>query len=341
MTEKLYYNDSYTTEFTALIIGRIALGEHRGILLNRTFFYPTSGGQEHDTGLINSVRITDVVETDLGILHVASEDVPGERAVCSIDWERRFDNMQQHTGQHILSAACDEVAGAATVSAHMGGESSTIDVDAKTFDASVAAEIERRANSVVMRNLPVSIHNADDRTIGAFPLRKPPKVTGSIRVIEVSKFDYSACGGTHVHATGEVGLIKIRKWEKVKSGLTRIEFLCGSRALRDYQWKNRMINEIAEASSVKDSELRDYVGRLKNDVHDLQKREAALREHLSGVEAAGLLASAKPSGTVAVVRKMLPGRNAEELRLLAQKLTAAPSVVAFLASDSGTFVCAK
>ena len=246
-SERLYYDDACTTAFTARIT---AVGEHRGapaVELERTFFYPESGGQEADRGTLGGARVVDVqADGDERVWHVLDAPDPGlavgVEVAAEVDRARRFDHMQQHTGQHILSAALERVLSAPTVSSHLGGERSTIEVPLAGCDWRAVDRVEEAANRVVWEDRPVERHWTDAAGVHRFALRKPPQVVGPIRIVEIPDWDLSACGGTHTRRTGEVGVIKIVGWEKVRGNL-RFEFLCGGRALRDHAWRTEAMVE--------------------------------------------------------------------------------------------------
>jgi alanyl-tRNA synthetase len=211
MTERLYYTDSYLRDFTARITGHADDG--RTVYLDRTAFYPTSGGQPFDTGSIAGVAVLDVVDEDERIAHklagvvqagaVEASPVDAATVACAVDWRRRFDHMQQHTGQHLLSAVFEELFHLKTVSFHLGAESATIDIEGGGVEARTILQAERRANQVVFENRPVVVEfqNAAD----AQGLRKPSDRDGTLRIVSIDGLDRSACGGTHVRATGETG----------------------------------------------------------------------------------------------------------------------------------------
>ena len=225
MTERLYYNDSYLADFRARVVD--ASPDRTRVYLDRTAFYPTSGGQPFDTGKLGTVEVIDVVDEDDRIVHVLGAAL-GETDISGVvDMRRRFDHMQQHTGQHLLSAVLVDMFDAATVSFHLGAESSTIDVS-RALEADQIREAERRANVIVSENRPVAVsyrHSSED-----LGLRKPTEREGEIRIVSIQGLDRSACGGTHVRATGEIGSILIRKLDRIRGNL-RIEFLCGLRAV--------------------------------------------------------------------------------------------------------------
>ena len=228
-----YYNDPYTVNFNATVIDTSKRDGEFIVSLDESYFYPTSGGQEHDTGFIEDSEVLDVFEEDGRVLHVVSGEVPAGKVNCRINWARRFNNMQQHTGQHILSAAFENLFGIETVSSRLGEYAGTIDLSRQPTDSEIDRVINE-TNAVIRDNRPVNVHYAERGSIGSFNLRKPPKVEGTVRIIEVRDFDMSPCGGTHCTHTSEIGVVLTGNVERVKSAITRIEFYCGDRALRRY-----------------------------------------------------------------------------------------------------------
>ena len=208
MTERLYYTDSYLREFTARIVDRSADG--RTVYLDRTAFYPTSGGQPFDTGSIAGIPVLDVVDEEDRIAHRLAAPLHAGPVDCAIDWTRRFDHMQQHTGQHLLSAVFEELFGLHTVSFHLGADSSTIDLEGAPVDPRTVLEAERRANEIVFENRPVAVQFRERRR-GPGPAQSPPSREGTLRIVSIDGLDRSACGGTHVRSTGEIGAILLRK----------------------------------------------------------------------------------------------------------------------------------
>src|SRR5690242_14110259 len=216
MTERLYYTDSYLRDFTARVVGR----SHDGLVyLDRTAFYPTSGGQPFDTGSIAGVRVLEVVDEEDRIAHRVAGAVAAEAVDCAIDWTRRFDHMQQHTGQHLISAVFDELFGLRTVSFHLGADSATIDLEGIAVDARVLADVERRANEIIYENRPVAVRF--ENAAEAQGLRKASDREGTLRIVSIDGLDRSACGGTHVRSTGEIGVVLVRKTEKIRQA-TRV-----------------------------------------------------------------------------------------------------------------------
>ncbi len=226
MTERLYYNDSYLTEFRARVIE--SSPDLRRVYLDRTAFYPTSGGQPFDIGTLGGVRVNEAVDEDTRVAHILDEPLTEIEISGAIDWQRRFDHMQQHTGQHLLSAVLIGLFDATTVSFHLGAESSNIEVS-RVLEPEQIRQAEQRANQIVYENRPVDVSFRDSsEDLG---LRKPTDREGVIRIVSIQDLDRSACGGTHVRATGEIGSLLIRKQERIRGNL-RIEFLCGMRAVK-------------------------------------------------------------------------------------------------------------
>jgi len=332
---RLYYDDSYTTAFTARVIERLTHDGRPAVVLDRTYFYPTGGGQPADAGSIGGAAVLDVFTrpADSAVVHVLASPVEADRAACQVDWARRFDHMQHHTGQHILTQTFAQIAGAATVGFHLSPDSVTIDLDTPRLADADAARAEDLANQIVWENRPVTAHLIDpDSAEGVRARRVPGQLyTDGLRVIEVEGFDRTACGGTHVARTGEIGLIKVlrltRRGEKM-----RVEFCCGGRALRDYRDKNALVNRLTAALTCSQAEIGGAVERLQAELKSaLSDLKAAAVQNLA-FEAAGLLSAASARAGVRLVRAAFENRSGGDLRLLAGKLVEAPGVIALLAA---------
>jgi len=335
MTERLYYLDPYRLEFEARVVERMSVGAKPGVVLESTCFYPTSGGQPRDEGHLNGVPVTNVFEReDKAIVHVLATELKGGLARGVIDWERRFDHMQQHTGQHILSQAFLQLLNAETVGFHLGKEASTIDVDKAPLVVSQLDKVEDLTNEIGFADRPVRTYLATETELAGLPLRKLPTVEMPIRIVEVEGFDYSPCGGTHCHRTGEVGLIKITRVER-RGQDTRVEFLCGGRALTDYRGKNRTVNELANRFSVGVWELAEAVERLAEEAKSSRRELNAAKNRLLAYEAAELLAEAEQHGDIRVVRKVFTDREGEEVRRLSLRLMESEGSVALLGLSGG------
>jgi alanyl-tRNA synthetase len=256
MTTRLYYTDSYLTTFDARVLER-AEGGHR-IYLDRTAFYPTSGGQPFDTGAIAGVAVVDVIDEGERVAHVLTEALPesATAVTAAIEWTRRFDHMQQHTGQHLLSAVLAELFSRQTVSVHFGAESSSLDLDAESISRDEVAAAERRANELVFENRPVIV-SFEEGTMAA-GLRKASARAGTLRIVSIDGVDRSACGGTHVRATGEIGPVLLRRLDRVKRQV-RLEFLCGLRAVRRARADFDILSRLAQGLSASIDEVAGLV----------------------------------------------------------------------------------
>jgi alanyl-tRNA synthetase len=364
-TERLYYRDSHLTEFDARVLSVSRTGEEgrAAVTLDRTAFYPTGGGQPTDTGTLGGARVVECVdEEERGVLHlVEGSEMPEVGALVQgrIDWPRRRDHMQQHTGQHILSQAFVELFGAQTRGFRMLTEASEIDLELPApSDASIERAVER-ANEVIWDDRPVRVHQVTAEEAALMPLRRDSTRAGELRIIEIEGFDMSPCGGTHAHRTGEVGIVAVRSWERAK-GLTRITFVAGARALSDYRRANRTARAVASLFSAARDEATDAVARLLEEHKQLQRRARALAElaaraearemfeeaaELSnGAEAARTFAAADAAQAsdrttsavgLRVVARVFESRDGEDLKRLASALAAYPRTVALLGSRDG------
>ena len=285
-SERRYYDDAYTTRFEAPVA---AVGDWQGrpaLELEQTWFYPESGGQLPDRGSLGGAQVVDVQAGDDGrVWHVVAGEMPGAGLLAGeIDWARRFDHMQQHTGQHVLSAAFEHVANTPTLSSTLGAERSVIELGMAEMDWRAVARVEEAANRVLWEDRELRLHWTDSEGVKSFKLRKPPKVEGRIRVVEVPDWDLSACGGTHTRRTGEVGAIKVVGWEKVR-GNVRVAFLCGGRALLDHAWRTEALLEAAKRRTLKDRDLIAHLERALEERDALAKQLRELNGRLLAEEA--------------------------------------------------------
>lgn len=331
MTSRLYYSDSYTHAFSARIVARLNAQGHPAVVLDQTYFYPTSGGQPFDRGRLNGVPVVDVTarEADGAILHVLEAEAPGETAECEIDWPRRFDHMQTHTGQHVLSQAFVRTARAETISFHLGADGVSIDLAVPKLAPADLDRAEDLANEIVQRNVEVRAWFPAEDELSTLPLRRDPKIQGPLRVVAIGDFDFTACGGTHVARAGEIGLIKITGVGKAGKD-TRVEFLCGGRALRDYGQKDAILTQLAAGFSTGIGEVDQAVAKLRVEHQELRRSLNAARAQLLDHEAAELLASAPAQDGLRIVRRAWPDRDPAELRGLAERLAKQTVVVALL-----------
>lgn len=335
-TERLYYRDSHLLEFEARVIEVTErVSGWTGVTLDRTAFYPTGGGQPSDTGMLNGAQVVECIDReDEGVLHLVQGRIPriGETVRGHVDWPRRLDHIQQHTGQHILSQAFIRLFRAETRSFRMMTDASEIDV---ALDNPTDERIEQAvelANRIIWEDRPVRIREATREEAADLPLRKDSEREGELRLIEIENYDISPCGGTHASRTGEVGIISVRSWERAK-GLVRIEFLAGGRVLRDYNRANRTARNAAALFSVARDEVADAASRLLEENRGLLKRLRSLEEIASRVEAEELLRLSEPvaDGT-RIIKQILEGRSPDALRQIASALVKNRQTVALLGS---------
>lgn len=319
ITERLYFNDSYLREFSARVVARGERAGRLAVALDQSAFYPEGGGQPPDAGTLNGAPVLDVQVEDGVVWHTLDRPLEDATVHGVVDWARRFDHMQQHHGQHLLSAAFEQLYQMRTVSFHLGGSASTIDLDASALDEGQAAEVEDLTNQVIWEDRPVLARFVTDDELATLTLRKPPAVEGSIRVVSVPDFDHSACGGTHPRTTGGVGLLHLRRWER-RGDVVRVEFVCGARALRDLRRKNATLGRLAADLSVGADELPVAVARVREAEERARKRLEAVGEQLIDLEARDLAVRAELSGIVRVVRRSYADRSVDEIRALAKAI---------------------
>ena len=330
MTTRIYYTEPYRRTFDATVISSDPVEGRLHVTLDQTAFYPTSGGQPFDTGTLGGAAVVDVIDREDGaIIHVVSGGLKaGEVLAGEIDWARRFDHMQQHTGQHVLSAAFDRLFGVRTESFHMGqcqptthttrgpGPSATIDL-AREVSASEIARAEDDANRIVWEDRPVAIKFATAEEAAAMPLRKESGRTGALRLIDIEDYDLSACGGTHVERTGAIGVIAIAGAEKFKGG-SRVEFLCGGRALERFRAWRGALAAMQKHLSVPPVDMAASIEKMQDEAKAAHRVLRGFQEKLAAHEAQALLATGSP-----LVVAALDGWDAHGLKAIATAATAA------------------
>jgi alanyl-tRNA synthetase len=337
-TAKLYFRDSSLLEFSATVIDAQPHERGHSVVLDQTAFYPTGGGQPNDVGTLGEGTVVDVFEDETGtIYHViegSGSPSPGQTLTGVIDRVRRLDHMQQHSGQHILSQAFVQACGAETRSFHLGGRTSTIDIELQSPTTDLLRAAEDIANAVVFDDRPMRVHLVNEEEAARLPLRKESAVRGNIRVIEVEDFDWSPCGGTHAQRTGQVGNIAIRSYERVRK-LARVEFVCGLRALADYRLVNNCAFAVARLFSCERDSSPDLVGRTVQENKDLKRQVRDLRELATSAEASELLGGTTLTNGFKLVKGIFKLRDFEEVRILASKIVERePSIALLATSDS-------
>lgn len=277
MTKQFYYNSAYLKEWSTTITDVAEKEDGTYLVLRETAFYPTGGGQPCDDGIIGGVKVLDVVKDEETILHKV-ERVPADTEVsCSLNWDRRFDHMQQHSGQHLLSAVCLSLFAAPTLSFHLGEDYSTIDVDLSELTGEQLLHLEREINRHIYLNHMISSYFVSEEEAARLPLVKQPTMTNGIRIVEMADVEYNACGGTHVSSTGEIGMIKLLKAERQK-GHTRIYFIAGYRALQEFNENQRILAALARKFNTGKDEIVDRLEKWELEHKELQRELSTLKE---------------------------------------------------------------
>lgn len=345
MNKRLYYADPYKKSFEASVRERFFIKDQFAVVLDSTIFYPTSGGQPHDLGFLNGAEVTGVFvrDSDQEVIHLLEREVEGDSISGSINWKRRFDHMQQHSGQHLLSRAFSNLCEANTISFHLGTEVCTIDLDIPELDEKRIDAVELMANQIIWDNRPIKSYEVSQEEALELALRKVPEEIGDrYRVIDIRDYDLCACGGTHVFTTGEIGLIKITGKERRNNNL-RIEFVCGQRAFSDYYQKNRILKSIASRLTTGYTEIERVVELIQDENKNLQRKIKSLSNALLSLEASSLMETAIPLGDILLIKNVRSDENPENLRTLASKITQEPSLVTLLGTlgDRSFFVFAS
>ncbi len=337
-SQLLYQEDSTILEFEARIVDHFVLPDGRiGVVLNRSYFYPTGGGQEHDTGMIGSARVVEVFkdEANSRLVHVVEGEVGDGPVQAIIDAGRRVRHMQHHTAQHLLTQCILRQTGFETVSANINGYSpSTLDIVAPQISESDLDQAELMANRIIYDNLQVKTYFVSPQELGSIPLRRPPKVTENIRIVEIDGYDYSPCGGTHVLRTGSIGLIKVLKAEK-QNDKQRVYFIAGMQAMEVFHEMFATLSGLANQHSTAWQEIPDLLNKQSDQLASLQKELQSLRRAAIEYEAVKLLETSESRTEIKLVRASFKDRPVGELRLLAEQLRKRAGVVSFLAAYDG------
>jgi alanyl-tRNA synthetase len=337
-SERLYYTDAYLIEFDAVVRHVLKQDDRWIVTLDRTAFYPTSGGQPFDTGTLGEATVLDVFDREDGdVGHVVDRELEkNSRVRGHIDWVRRFDHMQQHTGQHLLSAAFEREVGAKTVSFHLGTSAATVDLD-KELSADQISRVEDTVNKVLWEDREICVKVVTSSEAAKLPLRKDPARSGDLRVVEIKDYDLSACGGTHVRRTGGIGIIAIARFERFKGGM-RVEFVCGHRALQAYRGLKSSVAGGVRLLSVLPDELPAAIERLQTANRQQLKSQDTLYDRLAAHEAVVLGSTGERLGPATLVTAAVAGWDAGGLKKLASAIVAKPATAAVLASSESPTV---
>jgi alanyl-tRNA synthetase len=345
--QKLYYQDAYLRNFSGHVLRQeLDLFGRWFVVLDQTAFYPTGGGQPHDTGTINDIRVTDVEEIDGEIRHFIEKPLAktDEPVFGAIDWQRRFDHMQQHAGQHILSAAFAELFGLETVSFHLGSEVSTIDLDIGDLTMAQAEEAEARANEIILENRLIETVWVTAAEAAKYPLRKKLSVSENIRLVIIPDFDYNGCGGTHPSSTGQVAAIKILGWERQKKKI-RVQFVCGNRVLAQLGKKQQILKDLSPLLNAPETEMAAVVRKMLETAKERDKALEEARACLLQYEAKYLAQNAREVSSSKVISGVFQNRPVQEMQQLARMAAAeSPDAMVIFISENAErlqIVCAR
>ncbi|MGM0410819.1 MAG: alanyl-tRNA editing protein [Bacillota bacterium] len=319
MTEKLYYKDSYLKEFKANLIDYKEKEENFHLILDKTAFYPEGGGQPADRGFIGEVTVKYVYEKDGDIFHVVDK-LPSkkENISCKIDWQRRYDFMQQHTGQHLLSVLFEKMADAKTIGFHLGENEVTIDLD-KELSESKIEKVENKVNEIIYENKNITAKFPDEKELDKIELRKDPKVNENIRVVIIDDYDLCACGGTHLKSTAEIGILKVTEFENYKGG-KRVHFVAGKRAFKDYKFKNKTILKARRQLGVQNKEINKTIKRLKEELDEQNTEIEDLKEKLIEYRVKERISKGEKLGDYYLISGEINDLNPQNLKLMANKI---------------------
>ncbi|WP_313164536.1 DHHA1 domain-containing protein [Sedimentibacter sp.] len=329
-SEKIYRENSYLTSMESEVVSCVPKDDYYEVILDKTIFYPhMSGGQPKDEGTINGIKVIDVQERGEEIIHVLDEPVSG-RASLSIDYGIRFDYMQQHTGQHILSYAIAQLYDGTTVGFHLSDNYTTIDID-KVLTDDMVVEAELLSNKIIYENKAMTADTYNYKEARELKLRKLPPELDNLRIVSIADYDSVACGGTHVKNTGEVGIIKITKTEKYKSG-TRIEFLCGKRGLDDYINKNNELTKLSSMLTCRTDMLLDNIEKILSENKMIKKDYNLLANELNEYKARELKNEAVIKDNIKFVFAKY-NSDIKDLRYICSKITEDENYVSVLVSE--------
>ncbi|AWV33659.1 alanyl-tRNA editing protein [Paenibacillus odorifer] len=329
MTNKLYYNSTYLTDWQTRVTETIEREDGLYVLLEETAFYPHGGGQPCDLGAIQGIPVLDVISEEELVLHKLERLPNGESVTCQLDWNRRFDHMQQHSGQHLLSAVCLEKHNFMTLSFHLGEDYCTVDIEVPELSADQLYSIEREVNRQIYLNHNILSYFVTGEEASQLKLVKQPKVTENIRIVEIKDVEYNACGGTHVSSTGEIGMIKLLKAEKIKAN-TRIYFKCGYRALEEFNTSQQILGTLSSKFNTGKDEIIDRIEKWENEQKLLQAEINLLKEKNDDYVLQELL----NEQTGKMIAQVFEDKSLKDLQSLANKLTSRCDLPVLLATSA-------
>lgn len=338
MTQKIFYDDATAQTVTGRVISTGTDDHGHYAILDRTCFYPEGGGQPADTGVIGKTEVIDVQNVGGEIRHYTVHEMAKGEYNTAVDWLRRFDHMQQHTGQHLLSAVFEDSFGMVTKSFHLGAERVSIDLDVQAISGAQLKEVERQVNHLIAQYLPIETLWVTQEEANRLALRKPPAVEGDVRLVKIAGIDINACGGTHLGNTAQLGLVKIIRTEGAKKA-TRVYFLCGDRALNHFELLQSVTDQLTRSLNVPVGELPEAAAAVLSDRRDKEKQLKNVSLQLLEAEAASI----HPQGNVLV--KEFSGRPFKDVQRLARLIAGKHDslyLLLLLREDSQMrFVCAK
>lgn len=334
MTEKVYLENPYIRQIEARVVEKKFMNDKYYLKTNKTIFYPNlAGGQPGDKGTINGVEVLEAYEEGNDIIHVLKDNIYSDKVKMKIDWNTRFDYMQQHSGQHLLSSVFYKLHNGETTGFHIGKEFVYININIPQISKEEIAKVETFANKIIFSNFLIKSYIVEKKDISKFPVRNEPKVNSNIRIVEIDEIDFSPCCGTHVRNTGEIGIIKIRNVQQYKGNI-RVEFVCGFRALKDYALKNETIKCISNMLSSKDTDVQFKVEKLFAEKQELEKENRKLREKIYKFEAANLYSNSKTKSGVHFVIKKFPNESLNYIQNIANILNTYDNTISILGVEN-------
>ncbi|WP_328701144.1 alanyl-tRNA editing protein [Aquibacillus kalidii] len=344
MTVKLFYQDPYQQSFEAEIVEQNEDEFGYYVVLDQTAFYPTGGGQPNDLGILGDVHIVNVEEVGGQLRHYIENYLPEkDRITGEIDWNRRFDHMQQHAGQHLLSAAFEELLSYKTVSFHLGQDTCTIDLDIESLTKAEAQLIEKKVNDIILENRPIETRWVSEQELEQYQLRKKLTVKENIRLVIIPDFDYNGCGGTHPSSTGQVASLKVLDWEKQK-GQVRVRFVCGNRVLQQLETKHQITIQLTQLLNAPEPKLSESVVKLNQQYLETKKKLKEANENVLSLEADSYVREMKEIDNQVII-KLLENKEMKDVQYLARQVVAKvnTSIIVLITKNENKFqiVCAR